>query len=397
MHAQQILRGVSILTLLALLTSGFAVQRINAQVLYGSLLGSIQDASGSVIQGATVRITNKSTGVVRETTSNEAGLYTFPNVLAGTYDLEITQSGFRPVTRTGVIATVNSVTRTDIRLEVGATTEQITVSASAALLQSDKADVHAELSTKEVMDLPTGAYRNYQSLINFVPGATPADTQNSIQGAPARGLATNINGTAKNNNSTRLDGAVNVYLWLPHHVAYVAPQETVETVSVATNNFDAEQGLAGGAAITVVTKSGTNEFHGSAFGYHTNNHLKARNFFQVGELPRSSRNMDGATFGGPILRNKLFFFGGWEGMWERKGPRTARRDNRRRWRMRQERAAGRGPRLFSDQTCFGSGSDMAQTCLSWDRSTDPFWLVKVRDEPPPPCWDTPPIWWSPLS
>ena len=157
MHAQQILRGVSILTLLALLTSGFAVQRINAQVLYGSLLGSIQDASGSVIQGATVRITNKSTGVVRETTSNEAGLYTFPNVLAGTYDLEVSQSGFRPVTRTGVIATVNSVTRTDIRLEVGATTEQITVSASAALLQSDKADVHAELSTKEVMDLPTGS------------------------------------------------------------------------------------------------------------------------------------------------------------------------------------------------------------------------------------------------
>ncbi|HYI92716.1 MAG TPA: carboxypeptidase regulatory-like domain-containing protein [Bryobacteraceae bacterium] len=317
MHAQRILRGVSILTLLVVLTSGFAIQRINAQVLYGSLLGSIQDASGSLVQGATVRITNKSTGVVRETTSNEAGLYTFPNVLAGTYDLEVSQSGFRPVTQTGVIATVNSVTRTDIRLEVGATTEQITVSASAALLQSDKADVHSELTTKEVMDLPTGAYRNYQSLINLVPGATPADTQNSIQGAPARGLATNINGTAKNNNSTRLDGAVNVYLWLPHHVAYVAPQETVETVSIATNNFDAEQGLAGGAAITVVTKSGTNEFHGSAFGYHTNNHLKARNFFQVGEQPRSSRNMDGATFGGPILRNKLFFFGGWEGMWER--------------------------------------------------------------------------------
>jgi Carboxypeptidase regulatory-like domain len=316
MNARRSRSKFNILIVLLALVFGFTWQA-DAQVLYGTLLGSINDPSGGAVPGATVRITNNATGVVRETTSNDAGLYTFANVLAGSYDMEVSQTGFRTVTRTGVVATVNSVTRTDVRLEVGAMTEQITVSASAALLQSDKADVHVELTTKEVMDLPTGSYRNYQSLINLTPGATPADTQNSIQGAPARGLATNINGTAKNNNSTRLDGAVNTYLWLPHHVAYVAPQETVETVSIATNNFDAEQGLAGGAAITVVTKSGTNEFHGSAFAYHTNNHLKARNFFQVGEMPRSSRNMDGATLGGPIIRNKLFFFGGWEGMWER--------------------------------------------------------------------------------
>ena len=91
----------------------------------------------------------------------------------------------------------------------------------------------------------------------------------------------------------------------------------METVSVSTNNFDAEQGMAGGAAITVVTKSGTNELHGTAFGYHTNNHLKAKNFFFVGDLPRSTRNMDGGTIGGPIKKDKLFFFGGWEGMRER--------------------------------------------------------------------------------
>jgi hypothetical protein len=141
--------------------------------------------------------------------------------------------------------------------------------------------------------------------------------QNSIQGAPARALSTNVNGTNRNNNITRLDGTVNLYLWLPHHTAYVAPAETVETVSVATNNFDAEQGMAGGAAITVATKSGTNELHGSAFALHTNNHLKAKNFFFVGELPHSVRNIDGFTLGRPIKKNKLFFFGGWEGMRER--------------------------------------------------------------------------------
>jgi len=150
-----------------------------------------------------------------------------------------------------------------------------------------------------------------------VPGATPGVQQNSIQGAPARALSTNINGTNRNSNITRLDGAVNIYLWLPHHTVYVAPAETVDTVSVATNNFDAEQGMAGGAAITVATKSGTNELHGSVFAFHTNHHLKAKNFFFVGNLPRSTRNIDGFTVGGPIKKNKLFFFGGWEGMRER--------------------------------------------------------------------------------
>ena len=150
-----------------ILLTGLFVSQSHAQVLYGSLVGTINDQSGGVVAGATIRITNKSTGVTRETTSNEAGLYSFSNVLPGSYDLNITHSGFRPVMRTDVAAIVNSVTRTDVRLEVGATTEQITVSASASLLQSDKADVHAELSAKEVMDLPTGTYRNYQSLINL--------------------------------------------------------------------------------------------------------------------------------------------------------------------------------------------------------------------------------------
>ena len=220
--------------------------------------------------------------------------------------------------RRDLAVTINNVARINVKLEVGGTTEQVTVEASAALLQSDKADMHVELNAKEVTDLPLANYRNYQSLINLVPGATPGDQQNSLLGAPARALATNINGTNRNNNITRLDGAVNLYLWLPHHTAYVAPADTVETVSVSTNNFDAEQGMAGGAAITVVTKSGTNELHGTAFGYHTNNHLKAKNFFFVGGTCRAARaTWTAAPSAGPIKKDKLFFFGGWEGMRER--------------------------------------------------------------------------------
>jgi len=280
-------------------------------------VGTVEDQTGAVIPGATVVISSKASGQVRTTTTTQAGQYTLVNVLPGTYILKVTASGFGPFTDSEVSASINNVTRVDVKLDVGGVTEQVSVAATAALLQSDKADVHVELNTKELTDLPLANYRNYQSLIDLVPGATPGAQQNSLLGAPARALSTNINGTNRNNNITRLDGAVNLYLWLPHHTAYVAPAETVEAVSIATNNFDAEQGMAGGAAITVVTKSGTNEFHGAAFGYHTNNHLKAKNFFFVGDLPRSTRNIDGGTLGGPIKKNKLFFFGGGEGMRER--------------------------------------------------------------------------------
>jgi hypothetical protein len=290
---------------------------VEAQVLYGSIVGTVNDPTGAVVPGATITISDKSTGQSRETTTNEAGQYSLSNVIAGTYELKVAKAGFRLYTATNVAATINNVARVDVRLDVGTANEQITVAANGSLLQTDKADLHVEINTKEVTDLPLANYRNYQSLINLVPGATPGVQQNSLLGAPARALSTNINGTNRNNNITRVDGAVNLYLWLPHHTAYVAPAETVDTVSIATNNFDAEQGMAGGAAITVVTKSGTNEFHGAAFAFHTNNHLKSKNFFFVGNLPRSTRNIDGFTVGGPIVKNKLFFFGGWEGMRER--------------------------------------------------------------------------------
>src|SRR5207248_5284785 len=103
----------------------------------------------------------------------------------------------------------------------------------------DKADVHTELSAQEIQNMPMSNYRNYQSLIDLVPGSTPARFQNANTDTPARALSTNINGTARNNNGTRLDGAVNVFMWLPHHTVYVPPAETIETVNISTDNFDA--------------------------------------------------------------------------------------------------------------------------------------------------------------
>ncbi|MCS7025457.1 MAG: TonB-dependent receptor [Bryobacteraceae bacterium] len=304
---------------LILALAPFALRPAAAQVLYGSLVGTVLDSGGAVVPGA--RITARNTGTAQElsTVSNEIGGYTLNNLLPGVYDVTITADGFRSITKRAVTITANVVRREDVQLEVGQLTETVTVQAGQVTLQTDKADLHTELGSKEVINMPLPRYRNYQSLINLVPGATPGRFQNSPQAAPARALDTNVNGVNRNNNATRIDGALSIFLWLPHHTAYVPPAETIETVNISTNNFDAEQGFAGGAAITVITKSGTNALHGSAWELHDNTKLQARNFFNPDDKPSNINNIFGFTLGGPIRRNRLFFFSAWEGVRERQG------------------------------------------------------------------------------
>lgn len=293
----------------------------NAQVLYGSITGTVSDASGSVVPGASVTATSVETGNQTKAETNTAGLFTLNNLRPGIYNVTVTAQGFRTVTQEGLNVVINTVSRANFELQLGQVTEQVTVEASAITLQTEKTDVSANLSAKEVTSLPLPAFRNYQSLLDLVPGTTPAAFQNSVTDSPARAMTTNVNGTARNMNTTRVDGAVNVFVWLPHHVAYVPPVETVETVNISTNNFDAEQGLAGGAAVTLSTKSGTNEFHGVAFHYHDNQRLMARNFFLAPQqrIPVTINNIYGGTFGGPIIKNKWFFFGGIEANRQRLG------------------------------------------------------------------------------
>jgi len=298
-----------------------AAPAVEAQVLYGSIVGSVVDQSDAVVPNATVTITSKETGLRRETVTDGAGRYALVNVLPGFYELTASAAGFRTVTRENVTVTINAITRIDLRLELGAVTEQVTVAATVTALQTDKSDVRAEITSREMTYMPLANYRNFQSLFNLIPGATPVNFQNSVGSTPARALTTNINGTARNNNNARVDGATNVYIWLPHHMVYVPPVESIDTVNVTTGSFDAEQGMAGGAAITVATKSGTNEFHGSAFHYHDNHRLRTRNFFLPPDRGKAKSifNIFGGTLGGPIVKDKLFFFGSFEGTLERAG------------------------------------------------------------------------------
>jgi len=297
------------------------IQTANAQVLFGSVSGTVTDQSGAAVPKAHVSSVNKGTGVARETDVDGSGHYTLTDLSPGTYNITVTASGFKALTQTDVIVGANVVTNTNFNLQVGGVSEKISVEADAVMLQTEKTDVHTELTEKAVLEMPLNQYRNYQTLINLVPGATPGVFQNAIADTPERALSTNINGTNRNNNNTRVDGAADVFVWLPHHTVYVPPAETIQEVNVSTNNFDPEQGMTGGAAITVITKSGSNQFHGVLFEYHQDQVLRARQYFETPAVqPKkgtSILNDMGGTFGGPILKDKLFFFGSWDGTFER--------------------------------------------------------------------------------
>ena len=294
----------------------------SAQALYGSIVGTVADESGAPVPRATVVATNPGTGLRLEAVTDESGSYTFRNVPPGVYELMITMQGFRELRQTDVRVSAGNPVRHDLELEVGAVAETVNVVSETAILQTEKADLSTELTAKEVVNLPLNQFRNYQKLFDLVPGATPAQLQNAEIDTPGRALSTSINGTARNNNGFRVDGAVSVNIWLPHHVGYVSPAETIETVNVSTNNFDADQGMASGAAITVLTKSGTNEFKGSAFFFRNQDEFNANTFNNNAfglDRPEQANSIYGGTLGGPIVRDKLFFFGAWERYQARRG------------------------------------------------------------------------------
>jgi hypothetical protein len=301
------------LFLLAFLT--LVPATLPAQVLYGSIVGNVTDESGGATPGAAVTITQRETGASRDTITDSAGFYRFPNVQSGTYTVTVTLTGFRSFSRGDMPVTLNTATRVDAALQVGEVSEMVTVSASSPLLQTERAEVRAELKEREFVNLPVSLNRNYQYLFRVLPGFTPPAEAHSVPSNPSRALVFNVNGASRSSNNIRIDGVSTTNVWLPHVAAYVPALESLETVNVVTNSFDAEQGLAGGSVINVQIKSGGNQLRGSAFEYHTNENLRTQNYFDPpGTSKGKSRyNQYGATVGGPFVRNKLFYFVSYEG------------------------------------------------------------------------------------
>ncbi|HKV26609.1 MAG TPA: TonB-dependent receptor [Candidatus Acidoferrum sp.] len=285
-------------------------------MLYGSLTGTVTDPSGALIATAKVEALDIATGVVKEAATSTDGIYRFSALLPGVYKITISAPNFGTQVTSGVRVQANEVQRVDAQLKIAAASENVTVTAEPPVLQTDKADVHTDLTSREVDELPSAGSqgRNFQSLLQLIPGAGLVSETNSLAGNPERAMNTNVNGQSNQGVNTRIDGVQDAYPWLPANVAYVPPSDAIQEVNVVTNSFDAEQGMAGGAAVNVQIKSGTNQFHGSADWFHTDQNFMALNYFSRPgtKINRNNQNQFGGTIGGPIKKDKLFFFGDYE-------------------------------------------------------------------------------------
>ncbi|MBM3736431.1 MAG: hypothetical protein FJW39_11655 [Acidobacteria bacterium] len=286
-----------------------------AQMLYGSLSGRVSDESQSLIAGADVAAVNDETNLTRKVKANEEGIYSIPNLPPGAYTVTITMAGFAEFKRAGVALAPNSVVRVDavMRLAGVQSTVVVTGDTEIATLQTDRSDVRRELNSRQFADLPVSLAGNYQSLLQTLPGfESDADMRPTRMGGcnPSGSVGFSVNGATTSTTVTNVDGASNSHIWNVGRSAVVPTIDSIESVNVTTNSFDAEQGLAGGAVINVQSKGGTNQFHGSAFEYHYNQAVRARQFFLPAGQNKAKyiSNRYGATLGGPILRDKLFFF-----------------------------------------------------------------------------------------
>ena len=303
---------------LSIVSGGFAeTSEAAAQELYGSVVGVVRDAQSGVLPGAAVVIVNRNTGLKREATTNHEGGFSFANLPGGSYDVHVTLTGFREAVRSNVPLAVGQISRVDISLEVGGVAEVVEVSSAVQLLQTDKADTRTELKPTEITNLPLNQYRNYQMLLNLVPGSQPGYNAFSETLLPQGTLNMIMGGQDGTQQTTRNDGTNLVNAFLPAAQVYIPPAETIESVNVVTGSMDAESGGASGAAVSVITKSGTNQLRGSAFVFYNNDKLNATPYyFGVGTPPRKlplNRQTMGGTLGGPLRRNQLFYFGSYEG------------------------------------------------------------------------------------
>ena len=291
-----------------------------SQAPTANLTGLIKDPSGGVIPGAHLRLVSTTLGTEYTTLSNGSGYYSFELLPGGDYRLTIDKAGFNTVERAGIHLAVQETTRMDFTLPLGAASQQVTVSGSATTLQTETSSISDLVNPKEVASLPILG-RNAYALAQLVPGAFEPASFNNTPIDIISQTYISINGARENQNSFLLDGIANTSL--SNGGPAVFPDvDAVEEYRVTTNNYSAEYGQAAGGVFNVATKSGSNAFHGDAYDYLRNDLLDANDYFSNRGGIRKAPfrfNQFGATLGGPIRKNKTFFFGAYEGVREIQG------------------------------------------------------------------------------
>ena len=283
-----------------------------AQFDTATVLGTVRDASSGLVPGVTLTLSNTATGIVATTVSDTDGSYQFLNVRIGTYTIKAELSGFSTAVAENVLVTVNARLRVDLNLRVGNLDERVVVTGSTPVLETESSDRGQVIGREQIVNLPLNG-RNYADLALLAPGVRRSGISDS------RDASFNVHGQRSALNNFILDGVDNNNYGtsnqgFSNQVVQVSP-DAVQEFKVQTDNFSAEYGRTGGAVINASLRSGTNQFRGTAWEFHRNTALNATGFFKPssGVKPTLQRNQFGVVFGGPIIRNRTFFFGDYEG------------------------------------------------------------------------------------
>ena len=278
------------------------------QNVNGTIVGTVSDSTSAAIPGATVTITDVNTTVNHVAQTDASGYYSVPDLAPGTYQVTAQKDGFSKAVNSGISLFADTTARADMRLSPGAVTQTVNVSSAVTpALQTDTADTGRNIETAAVAELPLNNGRNFQSLLNTVPGAGVAVKDHSTFYNPQLSMASTVNGQSSQYNTFNIQG-VNDNQRNQMLQIYIPPIEAIQEVQITTSNYDPQQGTALGAVTNVILKSGTNQFHGEAYYFYQGNALSARTYFQTTPKTHAVYNYFGGNFGGPIQKGKMFFF-----------------------------------------------------------------------------------------
>src|SRR6266446_6766305 len=321
MRPTAFLRNISVArSVLVLAISLLSASWTHAQVAGASLTGTVKDSSGAVLPNAQVAITDVATGVTNTVSSGGAGLYSAPNLLPGTYEVRVTAMGFSTAVQRGVTLTVGAQQALDFTMRVGQMTQTVEVTTEAPTVELTSSTLSATVNATTVRELPLDG-RSWVDLGSLEPGVNQPNTQKplTVAGRGQRGFGTqvSITGSRPDENLYRLDG-ININDYANNSPSNVSGGATgvdaIQEFSVLTGNAPAQYGRSSGGIFNAITRSGTNQFHGSAYEFLRNSSLDTPNYFDGPKIPPFKRNQFGASVGGPIRKNSAFIFGDYEGL-----------------------------------------------------------------------------------
>ncbi len=291
-----------------------------AQGVSGRIVGTVLDSSGAAIANANVTVTNQDTGISASTVTDARGDYQANNLPPGNYQVEVAASGMQTVISKGIVVTVDNTTPVPVTLRVGATNQSVTVTATSALIDPTSSSLGEVLSGQEVTALPLNG-RVFSQLVQTVPGSVAAGFGSAPEAAAGAGsfgsITASVNGMPWGGTTYTLDGVNNMEL-LNAFINVTPPLDSIQEMKISTNNADITVGTYGGAQVNAFIKSGTNAFHGSAYEFFRDDVLNAYQWRATSKAPYRA-NQFGGSLGGPIIKNKAFFFVDYQGLLLRNG------------------------------------------------------------------------------